>query len=394
MTNNSPFKSKLFKRTAVVAVAAAVLAGAATPAVAHGPAQSRPELQRTAQDMVDYGLLGVQMRVHDGQGDWTGSAGASTLGGDRAPRTDGSFRIGSGTKAFAATVVLQLVDEGRVGLDSPAVEYLPQFDLDPRITVRMLLQHTSGVFNHAGEYYGGVFQPGIPTDGKAWVDDRFASYAPEDLVRFSLSKGLMFEPGTAWDYSNTNYVLARLLVENVTGKSFEGAMRERILAPLGLRDTVVPGAHSTNIPGPHAHGYMQYDDNGTTATVDVSRQNPSYLSTGGDMISSTRDLQTFLSALLGARLLSESSLAAMLTPDPKSPNMYGLGVEMQDMGADCGGRIVSINGFINGYAQLTYATVDAGTTVSVSANIGDVSFADMAAAGAKAMQRVTTEVFC
>src|SRR4051812_2581638 len=110
-------------------------------------ALDRPELQQVLQEIVDAGYAGVQLRVHDEQGEWVGSAGVSKLGEAAKPATNGLFRIGSNTKTFIATVVLQLVAEGKIGLDPPAVDYLPQFELDPRITIRMLLQHTSGVFN-------------------------------------------------------------------------------------------------------------------------------------------------------------------------------------------------------------------------------------------------------
>ena len=125
--------------------------------------QDRPELQKAIQAFVDSGFAGVQLRVHDERGEWVGSAGVRKLGETAKPPTNGQFRIGSNTKTFTATVVLQLVAEGKIGLDAPVADYLPEFGLDRRITVRMLLQHTSGVFNYTGEYYDdGTVVPGIP----------------------------------------------------------------------------------------------------------------------------------------------------------------------------------------------------------------------------------------
>ncbi|CAM5740755.1 hypothetical protein SALBM311S_12198 [Streptomyces alboniger] len=103
-----------------------------------------------------------------------GSAGLRKLGETAKPPTNGHVRIGSNTKTLTATAVLQLVAEGTVGLDAPVADFLPEFGLDPKITVRMLLQHTSGVFNFTGEYYDdGTFAPGIPatTAGQEWVDN-------------------------------------------------------------------------------------------------------------------------------------------------------------------------------------------------------------------------------
>ncbi|MBB5137014.1 CubicO group peptidase (beta-lactamase class C family) [Thermocatellispora tengchongensis] len=111
--------------------------------------------------------------MHDERGEWAGSAGARELGHSGEPPIDGHVRIGSNTKTFIATVVLRLVAEGRVGLDTPVDDHLPEFGLDRRITVRMLLEHTSGVLDFTGEYFeDGTFAPGIPatTAGREWVD--------------------------------------------------------------------------------------------------------------------------------------------------------------------------------------------------------------------------------
>jgi D-alanyl-D-alanine carboxypeptidase len=146
--------------------------------------------------------------------------------------------------------------------------------LDPRITVRMLLQHTSGVFNYVGEYYtDGTVVPGIPWAGQEWVNNRFHSYQPEELVRYALAKPRQFEPGTGWRYSNTNYTLALLIIEKVTGHSYAAEVQRRIVRPLGLSGTVAPGT-SVAIPGPHAHAYYRYEDDDGEKTIDITRQNP------------------------------------------------------------------------------------------------------------------------
>ncbi|MEW4429836.1 serine hydrolase domain-containing protein [Paenibacillus pabuli] len=352
--------------------------------------QDRPELQKAIQEIVDSGFLGAQLRVHDEQGEWVGSAGVSKLGDTAKPPTNGHFRIGSNTKTFTATVVLQLVAEGRIGLEDPVVDYLPEFGLDRRITVRMLLQHTSGVFNFTGEYYeDGKVVPGIPWQGQEWIDNRFKTYRPEELVRLALSKSVRFEPGTAWSYSNTNYVLARLLIEKVTGSSLVEEMQRLILGPLGLSGTVVPGTQSM-IPEPHAHAYYRYEDDGEQKTVDITNQNPSWISTGGDMISTTKDLHTFISALMGGKLLPAALLAEMCRPYPKIG--YGLGVFVQDAGSN-GGTIITHNGGISGYAALMYSTPDGSKTLTASINYVDDAAMSLAVPFQKATQRLVEEVF-
>ncbi|MBO0655820.1 beta-lactamase family protein [Streptomyces triculaminicus] len=354
--------------------------------------QDRPELQKAIEEMVESGFTGVTMRVHDERGEWVGSAGVRKLGETAKPPTNGYVRIGSNTKTFTAALVLRLVAEGLIGLDAPVADYLPEFGLDGRITVRMLLQHTSGVFNFTGEYYeDGTFAPGIPatTAGREWVDNRFKTYLPEELVRLALSKPARFEPGTDWSYSNTNYVLARLLVEKVTGQSFAEEMQRLVLGPLGLSDTVVPET-SAEIPEPHTHAYYRYEDAGQQKTVDVTRQNPSWISTGGDMISTTQDLHTFISALMGGKLLPAPLLAEMCEPSSKVG--YGLGVFVQDAGEN-GGTVITHNGGMAGHAALMYSTPDGSKTLTAALNYVDDTALSMAAAFQEATQKLVKEVF-
>ncbi|WP_354638226.1 serine hydrolase domain-containing protein [Kitasatospora camelliae] len=366
------------------------------PTSAHAPEttarQDRPDLQKAAQEFVDAGFAGIQLRVHDERGVWVGSAGVRKLGGSAKPPTDGRFWVGSSTKTFVAALVLHLVAEGTVTLDTPVAEHLSAFGLDPRITVRMLLQHTSGLYNFTGELDpDGTFVPGLPGGGKAWVDNRFHSYQPQELIRFALSKPARFEPGTDQSYSNTNYTLAVLLVERLTGHPYAEEMKRRILGPLGLRDTTVPG-DSPDLPAPHAHGYYRYQDADQWKVVDVTRQNLSLLVGAGDLISTTRDLGTFFSALLGGRLLPAPLLAEMLKPH--GPLGYGLGLFVQDLGPESGGgTIVHHNGGApGGYGALMISTPDGDRTLTAGLTTGDAAV-DPAQEFPKALDRLITAVF-
>ncbi|GGT03246.1 MULTISPECIES: serine hydrolase domain-containing protein [Streptomyces] len=356
---------------------------------AAGP--DRPELRKALREIVESGIAGVQLRVHDERGEWVGTAGVRRLGDPGAPPVDGHYRIGSNTKTFTAVLVLQLVAEGRVGLDSPAASCLPEFGLDPRITVRMLLQHTSGVFNHTGEYGAdGKVAAGIPStiSGREWVEGRFTTHRPEDLVRLALSKPARFEPGTGWSYSNTNYVLARLLVERVGGRSCAEQTQERIIGPLGLTGTIVPGT-DPEVPAPHAHGYYRYEDASREVTVDVTRQNPSWISAGGDMVSTTRDLHRFVSALARGELLPAPLLSEMCTPHPESG--FGLGIRVQETGA--GGTVLFHNGGHSGHAALMYGTPDGRRTLTAGLNYVDDAALSLAGAFQTAQQRLVDAVF-
>ncbi|ROO87002.1 D-alanyl-D-alanine carboxypeptidase [Actinocorallia herbida] len=365
--------------------------------VAVGGGRGRAGLRKVMEGIVEAGFMGISVRVCDERGEWVGGAGTAELGVGVAPSADGHVRIGSNTKTFVATLVLRLVAEGRVGLDVPVSEYLPEFGVDGRVTVRMLLQHTSGLFNFTGEVNDdGTIVPGIPIPygaaGGAWVGDRFKVHRPQDLVELALSKPARFEPGTGWSYSNTNYVLARLLVEEVTGRPLAAEMRRLILEPLGLTGTIVPDA-SPEIPEPHAHAYYRYEDAGEQRTVDITRQNPSWISSGGDMISTTRDLHTFFAALLGGRLLPAPLLAEMCAPHPTGiPNMdYGLGVFV--LTTDDGGTLISHNGAAVGHAALMYGTPGGGRTLTAALNCVDDAELSIAAAFQDAQRRLVAEVF-
>lgn len=399
---------RVFRRVAVTALTVALLAGGAAPGVATADGmavpkaagrQDRPALREAMQGFIDIGFTGMQLRVHDEHGEWVGSAGARKLGEPEKPPTNGRFRIGSNTKTFVATVVLQLVAQGKIALDAPVAGHLPRFGLDRAITVRMLLQHTSGLFNYTGDYYNGKALPGLPSTGQEWVDNRFRTYQPEDLVRFALAKGPLFPPGRDWNYSNTNYVLAALLIEEVTGHSYAEEVRRRILRspvgsdhqprPLGLSGTEVPGTR-TVIRGPHAHGYYRYQDADRWKTVDVTRQNPSLVFGAGDMISTTRDLHTFFSALMGGELLPEALLAEMRTPHQKSG--FGLGVRVQDPGP-CGGTLYFHNGNTIGFGALMYSTADGRKTLTASITGVDTEV-DLAEEYPKALDKLLKAVFC
>ncbi|MFI6871224.1 serine hydrolase domain-containing protein [Nocardia sp. NPDC050406] len=349
------------------------------------------DLQQLIEEIVDTGFTGLTLRVNDEFGEWVGSAGLAQLDGTAKPPVDGHVRIGSNTKTFTATLVLQLVAEGRIELDTAVVEYLPEFEIDPRVTVRMLLQHTSGIFNFTGEYFeDGTVVPGIASTiaGKEWVDNRFKTYLPEELVRLALSKPARFEPGADWSYSNTNYVIARLLIEKVTGRTYADEMQRLVLGPLGLTGTVAPTTQS-EVPQPHAHGYYRYEVDGQEQIVDVTAHNPSWISSGGDMISTSKDLHIFLTALLSGKLLPAPLLAEMCTPEGKVG--YGLGVFVQKTPA--GDTIITHNGGAAGHAALMFSTPDGAKTLTATINYVDDAALSLSAPFQEALGRLVNAVF-
>lgn len=376
-----------------VALASTALLCSGAPAYADsaGDRADRAAVRRAMEQLAKSGAAGVQVRLHDEKGEWTGSAGVAELGKPAPVPEDGRFRIGSISKTMVATVLLQLVDEGRVDLDRPAGEYLPRFDLDERITVRMLLQHTSGLFNYTGDRKpDGSFDPGIPLQGQQYVDNRFRTYQPEELVRLALSKPARFEPGTQWSYSNTNYVLAALLIEEVTGKPYADALRGRVLEPVGMTETTVPGTRD-EIPGPHAHGYFAFPprDQQGLKVVDVARVDPSWAYGAGEVISTTEDLDKFTTALLDGKLMSPRSLAEMRKMRPAGQRTgYGLGLMRMDLG-ECG-VVVGHTGGMPGYTSIAFSAPDQQRRLEMSVTNGVADPSDPQ--DGQRLQRATDEV--
>ncbi|SHF01145.1 serine hydrolase domain-containing protein [Streptoalloteichus hindustanus] len=308
-------------------------------------APSRPpgaELQRRLDDLVATGAAtAALLRVQDGHRAWSGSAGVRDLASGRRANPHGHFRIGSITKTFVATVLLQLVDEGRLALDDPLDRHLPgEVPHGDVITVRQVLNHTSGLYDYAHERDLSV---------NRWRGDaRFRTHHPKNLLAVAAARELYFPPGTGWHYSNTNYVVAGLLVERLTGRPYGSEVERRILRPLRLHHTSVPGA-SPRVPEPHAHGYALVDGR----DVDATEMNVSLTWAAGEMISTTADLNRFFDALLGGRLTSPASLAAMRqTVETGTTFRYGLGLQQFDL--PCGRSVFGHGGELLGY--LTYAT--------------------------------------
>ncbi|MGW6392271.1 serine hydrolase domain-containing protein [Streptomyces sp. NPDC055103] len=318
-----PFSAEATTEGAPTAPAAAIAATPDRSAVQHA-------LDRAA---APGGAPGIVVEVRDGRGAWFGSAGVSDTGTGEKRRPSERFRIGSTTKAFTATLVLQLAAEGRLGLDDTMEQWLPGMvagnGYDGRaITIRQLLNHTSGIFNYGND--AEFFKKGI---GAQWFQHRYDTYAPEQLIRIGLATPPPFAPGDAFLYSNTNYFLAALIVEKVTGGTFDEALTQRIVHPLELTGTYLPGTEPT-IRGPHPRHYSTlFASDARPEVHDATEMNQSFAWAAGGIISTTGDLQRFFGALLRGHLLPAEQQQEMFTtvdttgPVPWIPvTRYGLGV--------------------------------------------------------------------
>lgn len=268
---------------------------------------------------------------------------------------DGRFRIGSATKTFTATVVLQLVGEGRMSLEDTVEQWLPGVvrgngNDGSQITVRQLLQHTSGIPDVEPEISALKSADGYRTE-------RFRTYTPKELVGLAMQHD---HSDAGWSYSNTNYILAAMIIHKVTGRSWAREVEDRIIRPLGLRGTSTPGVFPF-ILGPHAQSYAAF---GTDAGTDVTELNSSMAVGSGSMISTAHDLNRFYAALLGGRLLAPAQLDEMTTTKvaPGLGIKYGLG--LAEFPLPCGGSYFGHRGELLGYVTWGGATRD-GTRTAV-----------------------------
>ncbi|MFD1147168.1 serine hydrolase domain-containing protein [Saccharothrix hoggarensis] len=364
--------------TVVVAALALTAAGTASADRRTGPRPDPTTLQRHADALLDQGAPGVLVEVDTPGGTLRVRSGH----GDVAARTPvpwrAKFRIGSYTKTFVAATVLQLVGEGRLSLEDSVERWLPGVvagngNDGTKITVRQLLQHTSGLYNYVGR------MPELFLE-RGFQENRSRTVRPEEVVALAMREPPSFAPGTGWSYSNTGYALAGMIIERVTGNTWQHEVRVRIVEPLGLRGTYLPGT-SPFIPRPHAVAYQRFPEKGLEADpadprwgapVDVTTYNPSWGGAAGDMISTTEDGNRFLQALLGGEVLRPAELAEMTRTvraaefDGAWPGArYGLGLMWTPN--SCGGHW-SHGGDIHGFMTRNGVTPDGTRSVVVSVN--------------------------
>ncbi|MFG2722573.1 serine hydrolase domain-containing protein [Streptomyces sp. NPDC048416] len=353
----------VFRTVAFVAVSSLVALG---PAGAAAAATGRPsQLQRDTDALHEDGVTGVSVTLETPRGVRTARSGVGDLGtGQPVPRNE-YVRIGSTTKTFVATVLLQLVGEGRLSLDDTVDTWLPAVveghGNDGRgITLRQLLQHTSGLPDYTSDVVPDLSAAGYRTN-------RWTTYTSEQRVAFAMRHSPSFEPGTAWKYSNTNYVLAGMVIKAVTGHSWEQEVQARIVRPLHLTHTLTPGTWPF-LPAPHARNYQQFEPGGA-----ITDTTTAYLPFDGDadgaMISTADDTNRFFTALAGGELLAPAQLGAMqhtveVPADHGAPpgTRYGLGLDWTPL--SCGGGYWGHSG--DGFGYMAWPATDGRNAITVS----------------------------
>jgi D-alanyl-D-alanine carboxypeptidase len=309
-----------------------------------------------------------------GIGSWTAALGVSNLKTGEPMRTDMHLRIGSVTKTFTGTVILQLVDEGKLRLDDPVARYLPEVPNGANITIRQLLNMTSGLASY--------------TQDLAWNQALDANpqrvWTPQELVAIGLALPPEFAPGEGYYYSNTNTVLLGMIIERITGKHVEDEYAARIFAPLGMRETSMPPRDVAAIPAPFAHGYM-YGTNveDLTATVstgeaalrvnaaaglpgDWTGMSHSWAWAAGGAVSTVRDMGIYAKALATGALISPAMQKERLTfvQTASAPGAPGYGLAVANIGG-----YIGHTGELPGFQIFEGYNAQTGTTIVVMTNL-------------------------
>lgn len=294
-------------------------------------------IQSDMDALVADGVPGVVVAVAQGDQTTTLTSGVSDLEADTPVESDDRFRIGSLAKPYVGTVVMQLVEDGTLSLDDTVEEWLPGVVPNgAEITIAQLLRHQSGIANYEGPE---VLRPYLKGD-QSYV------WTPDELVDVALEQGSQFDPGTAVEYSNTNYILAGKIIEAATGHSLEEELESRIFEPLQLDDTTF--STEGPIEEPYAHGYLL----GNGKPIDATEVYPFYWG-AGNIVADIDDVTRFYSALFGGDLVSDESLEQMKDTVAENPS-HGQGLGIVDGEFPVCGHYYGHDGSSPGYFAAAY----------------------------------------
>ncbi len=311
------------------------------------------------------------------QGNWSGTFGTAVIGKKVPMSLKDYFRVGSNTKTMTSTVILQLVQEGKLGLDDPISKFRPDVPNGQNITIAQLSEMRSGLYSYS-------FDPGF----NATLDqDPSKAWTPDELLGIAFSHPADFPPGQQYEYSNTNIVLLGTVIEKLTGMSASKAFQKRIFGPLGLTHSSLPVNTDSKIPNPHAQGY-QFGTNvetinsyavpaaqlpaaldGTLKPINQTDANPSWGWTAGGAISTPGELAVYVKALVHGGLLNAKTqklrLDSIQPVVPGDPNGVGYGLGL----AQFAPGILGHDGQIPGYSSFMAYNTNTGDTIIVGSNL-------------------------
>jgi len=348
---------------------AAAKPGAAPPKAA----ALRQQFEQTARELL---VPGAVMLVRTPDGEMTATYGTRTVGGSDPVRPEDHIRIGSVTKTFTGTVILQQAQEGKLNIDGPVSEHRPDVPNGHNITLSQLLTMRSGLYNYSESL---ELNESLDRDpARVW--------RPEELLALAYRFPPYFPPGTDWHYSNTNTVLLGLVAERVDERPLADIYRTRLFNPMGMRETSLPDSRSAAIPDPHPRGYMfgtnvatmkseELPDDlrvaaaaGTLKPNDVTGASPSWTWAAGGAVSTIADLATWARALGDGSLLDppwqRRRLDSVQSTNPGAPAAAGYGLGIAKFGPMYGHT-----GELPGYQTFTAYDPEKRITLSVWANL-------------------------
>jgi D-alanyl-D-alanine carboxypeptidase len=371
--------SRLFLQTnygfVSVFCALGMIIGMALSGCSGGDSSSEPAFATAARPRIDQLLkdtmtTGAVVYVQAPSGTWLASFGTAVRGANAPIPTTAHFRVGSVTKTWTGTVILQLVQEGKLSLSDPVGKFITNVPNGNAITIEQLLAMRSGLFNYTADL---AFNQTLDSQpNKVWTTS--------EMLSIAFSHPVDFAPGAAFGYSNTNTVLLGLIIEQLTGTSAANAINTRLFSPLGMTNTFLPPQSDTSLPPPFPHGY-QWGTNAETATgealsperqaaaangalqpTDVTNVNTSWAWTAGSGISSATELAQYVQRLVGGGYLNAEMQAKRLascTPiQPSDPNSASYCLGLAKFGTFYGhtGEIPGFNTFM-GFDPATQTTL-------------------------------------
>lgn len=325
--------------------------------VIHPKALTPPEIQKqfdrvVSEKLAKYNVPGAIVGVWvPGVGDWIFVNGKADIKTGQPPAITDQVRIGSVTKTFTATVVLQLAGEGKLSLEDKLSKYDFKVPNADKITIRQLLNMTSGLFNYTNDK---AFSEAVVANfQKAW--------APQDLISVASAHPVNFEPGAKYDYCNTNYILLGMIIEKVTGNKIGDEIQKRIINKIGLKNTYF--AENSEMPNTYMHGYLAADIRKPRSEklADITRMNPSLGWAAGSMVSNLEDMKIWVKALANGTLLTPEMHQAQITFLSPNTRAYGLGIMN-------GGIVIGHSGEIFGYNSSVYFSPKTDMTMIVFVN--------------------------
>ncbi|WP_207944559.1 serine hydrolase domain-containing protein [Actinomadura rubrisoli] len=318
------------------------------------------------------GVPGVVAVAEQGRRVWGGRSGVADLVSGRKRGVHDRFRVGSITKTFVAAVVLQMAAEGKLSLDDTVDHWLPGVVKGnghdgKRIRLRQVLNHTGGIYSYTEDE--GFQRQEFGTD---FLRHRYDTWTPERIVRLAMTHKPDFAPGDGWHYSDTDYVLVGMVIKKAGGRSYADEIERRILRPLRLSATTLPGT-SARMPKPSGRAYSKLTGSlsgpgeAGRPTYDVTEFNPSLAGAAGEIVSSASDLNRFYRALLSGRLLKPRQFKEMTTGVPVVPGFsYGLG--LMKLKLSCGTEVWGHSGGIQGSVSESLVAADGGRAVTSNFN--------------------------